>query len=175
VAGFFAAFMHNNAALARQASSIVTTQAGYQRRQEDWDLQKKLADLEPKHIDQTISGLQIRAQIAKRQNSTDSHDLQRKNATEIDDFMKSKLAGADLYGWASGQVSGPLLPRATPQRYDLAKKAEATYRYELGSALRHDTAYPLRVLGFSPEGATGSGRDMLFHDLKRMEMKLPRA
>jgi len=93
---------------------MVTTQAGYQRRKEDWDLQKKLADLEPKHIDQTILGLQIRAQIAKRQNSTDSHDLQRKNATEIDDFMKSKLAGADLHGWVSGQVSGALLPRATP-------------------------------------------------------------
>jgi hypothetical protein len=166
VAGSFAAFMHNNAALAKQASSMVTTQAGYQRRQEDWDLQKKLAGLELKHIDQTILGLQIRAQIAKTE--LDTHDLQRKNSIEIDDFMKRKLAGADLYGWISGQVSA-LYFQSYTAAYDLAKKAEATYRYELG--LPDAATTPFIRFGYWDSLRKGLvAGDMLFHDLKRMEM-----
>ncbi|KAL5610412.1 hypothetical protein FOBRF1_006529 [Fusarium oxysporum] len=164
-AGSFAAFMHNNAALAKQASSMVSTQAGYQRRQQDWDLQKALADLELKQMDQAILGLQIRVKIATTE--LKNHDMQRKNATEIDEFMRSKLASADLYNWISGQLSA-LYFQSYTAAYDLAKKAETAYRYELGLP---DATTPFIRFGYWDSLRKGLvAGDKLFHDLKQMEM-----
>lgn len=128
-------------------------------------MQKQLADLELKQMDQSILGLQIRAGVAKTELA--NHDVQRKNATEIDEFMRSKLAGPDLYSWMPGQLS-TLYFQSYTTAYNLAKKAEVAYRYELGLP---DATAPFIHLGYWDSLRKGLvAGDKLFYDLKQMEM-----
>lgn len=134
---------------------------GYDRRFEDWKLQERLAKRELDQIKRQIVAAEIRRDLAET--DLKNHDLQIENAKKTDEFMRSKYTNKDLYTWMIGQISSVYF-RSYKLAYDVAKKAERCYRFELGN---DDT-----FIGFGYWDSLKKGlqsADMLLHDIKRME------
>ncbi len=107
-------------------SSIV---AGYARRWADWKLQEKLASRELDQIDKQIVAAEIRLAITEKE--LDNHELQIVNSESVADFLRSKYTNEELYNWMIDQTSKVYF-QTYKLAYDLAKRAERTYRNELG-------------------------------------------
>lgn len=133
----------------------------YDRRFDDWKLQERLASKEIDSIDQQITAAEIRKEIAE----TDlrNHELQIENAQKTDDFMRSKFTNKELYDWMIGQVSSVYF-RSYKLAHDFAKKAERSYRFELGN---DDTFISFGYWDSMKKGLQTA--DHLIHDIKRME------
>ncbi len=135
---------------------------GFERREEDWKLQKRIADKEIVNIDQQIVAAGIRRDIA--QNDLENHDLQIENAKKTDDFMKSKFTNKELYNWMIGQISSVYFT-AYKLSFDVAKKAERSYKFELGN---DDSFISYGYWDGMKKGLQCA--DKLIHDIKRMEI-----
>jgi len=135
--------------------------AGYDRRYDDWKLQDRLAKKELKQIDQQIVAAEIRKEIAKK--DLENHDLQIDNAKKTDTFMRLKFTNKELYQWMVGQISAVYF-KAYQMAHDFAKKAERSYRFELGN---NDTFIAYGYWDSMKKGLQAS--DKLIHDIKRME------
>src|SRR5205807_3894049 len=109
--------------------------AGYDRRFNDWKLQERLADRELDQIEKQLAAADLRVAIAEKER--DNHLLQIENAKGIDEFMRSKYTSRELYQWQIGQISGVYF-QSYKLAYDLAKRAERCFRFELGL---HDSSY----------------------------------
>ena len=114
-------------ALDKQAS-ISFQQAIFQRRQEEWQFQAAQA------LDEEAT---INAQITTAQSHVDmlTADLQSQNQsiaseTAANNFLKSKFTNQQLYQWMIGQISTVYFS-AYKLSYDLAKRAEQTFMFEL--------------------------------------------
>src|SRR5262249_5232801 len=105
------------------------TVAGYQRRFDEWAFQSNLAAKELEQIDRQIAAALIRAAVAEQE--LKNHEQQIRNAQDIDRLMREKFSDQQLYQWMTRQTS-TLYFRAYQLAYDLAKRAERAYRYELG-------------------------------------------
>lgn len=117
-------------------SSIV---GGWQRRRDEWVQQSKMTAEEIRQIDKQMIALEIRKSIAEKE--LDNHRKQIENVTNIDDYMRHmKFTGESLYGWMENQLSS-LFFTAYQMAYDLAKKAEMAYQYELGEPLSKFVQY----------------------------------
>lgn len=94
-----------------------------------------------------------------------NHDKQIENAKVIDEFLQNKYTNQELYTWIKGQIS-VLFFQSYQLAYDLAKRAERTYRFELGL-----TDSNFIKFGYWDNLRQGllSG-DKLYHDLKRLEL-----
>ncbi|MFI0481126.1 neuraminidase-like domain-containing protein [Actinomadura sp. 9N215] len=120
-----------NASRASSQGSQQLTLAGYTRRAQEWTFQAGQADIETAQFDKQILGAQIRQAIAAKE--LENHDLQRENAREVDRFMRDKFTSTELYDWLAGQLSTSYF-QAYQLAYDVAKRAERSYRHELGVA-----------------------------------------
>ncbi|HJX26540.1 MAG TPA: neuraminidase-like domain-containing protein, partial [Thermoanaerobaculia bacterium] len=89
--------MYNLATIVEKGASIASTVAGYQRRQEDWDFQKELAEKELEQLDRQLAAARLRQEIAQKE--LDNHDLQTENARAVDEFMRGKYTNQELYQW----------------------------------------------------------------------------
>jgi hypothetical protein len=120
--------------LASNASFEASTNAiigGHQRRRDEWQLQSNTAAKDLEQIDRQILAGKIRSEIAAAEIA--NHDQQIENTQEVDEFMRDKFTNRDLYSWMVGQVSGMYF-RTYQLAHDMAKRAERTYRFELGLA-----------------------------------------
>ncbi|MBK9227459.1 MAG: hypothetical protein IPL67_10505 [Ignavibacteria bacterium] len=108
----------------------ISTMANYERRDDDWKLQERLAKLELSSIERQIVAAEIRKEIAET--DLKNHELQIDNAKKTDEFMRSKFTNKELYDWMIGQISSVYF-RAYQLSHDFAKKAERCYRFELGN------------------------------------------
>jgi len=110
-------------------ASLASTRGGYDRRRDDWEMQREVADRETKQIEKQIASAEVRLAIAQQELA--NHDLQIANAQALDDFMRSKYTSQELYQWMTGQISQTYF-----QTYqlagDLARRAEQCLRYEIG-------------------------------------------
>jgi hypothetical protein len=113
------------------ASMAATSQtvAGFQRRQNEWKLQEALANAELDQIDSQITAASIRETIA--QADLDNHNLQIQNSKDVDNYLRRKYTNQELYGWLQGQLSA-LYFQSYKLSYEMAKKAERCFDYELG-------------------------------------------
>jgi len=111
-----------------QGTSAATI-GGHQRRYDDWAFQSNLAAKELEQVDKQIAAAEIRVAIAEQELTI--HQKQMDNAQEVDDFMHGKFTNAQLYRWMSGQAAGMYF-RAYQMAFDLAKRAEKSFRFELG-------------------------------------------
>ncbi|MCP5107466.1 MAG: hypothetical protein GY950_29025 [bacterium] len=102
---------------------------GYDRRQDDWGLQESLAAKEIEQIDIQIASAEIRKAIAEK--DLQNQELQIENSKEVLDTMKNKYTNKQLYSWMTGQISG-IYFQAYKMAYDMAKRAEKVFRFELG-------------------------------------------
>jgi hypothetical protein len=114
-----------------KGASLASTQGGYQRRQDEWDFQIRSAKKEIAQIEQQITAAQIRLEIAQKE--LDNQQLQIDQSKEVNDFMRSKFSSLQLYEWMITQLSGVYF-QSYQLAFDMAKKAERSFRYELGIA-----------------------------------------
>lgn len=109
--------------------NIANTEGGYLRRQEDWDFQIESAKLELKQIDKQIIAAEIRLAIAEKDLS--NHEVQMEQSQSVDSYLRDKFTNAELYNYMTAQISG-IYFQTYQMAYDLAKKAEKCYQFELG-------------------------------------------
>ena len=117
-------------ALAQIAESISASaglEATFQRRDEDWRQQRKLADKELENIKKQIEAAKVRVDSARR--SLEVHNKTVEHAEEVFQYYQDKFTSQALYTVLSIQ-----LQRAHRDAYNaafaVAKMAEQAYRYE---------------------------------------------
>lgn len=150
------------AQIASNDSAMAATNAGFERRWNDWKLQESLANKELDQFDQQIAVAELRISIAEKELA--NHVIQIENAKATDAFMRSKYTNQDLYQWQIGQVSGVYFQQYK-LAFDLAKRAERCYRFELGV---QDSSYIQFGYWDSLKKGLLSG-EKLQYDLRRLE------
>jgi hypothetical protein len=115
--------------MAANDATMASAIAGYDRRWDDWKQQERLAERELDQLDHQIAAAELRLAIAEKE--LDNHVIQIENAKATDAFMRSKYTNQELYQWQLGQVSGVYF-QSYRLAYDLAKRAERCFRFELG-------------------------------------------
>jgi Tc toxin complex TcA C-terminal TcB-binding domain/Neuraminidase-like domain/Salmonella virulence plasmid 28.1kDa A protein len=143
-------------------ASLSSTMASYTRRKDDWDFQKDLAVKEIEQLDKLIESAKLRIAIAEKE--LENHVLQIENAKATDEFMRSKYTNQELYQWQVGQISGVYF-QSYKLAYDLAKRAERCFRFELGL---QDSSYIQFGYWDSLKKGLLSG-EKLQYDLRRLE------
>lgn len=113
-----------------QEATQATTMAGYIRREQEWTLQANLAAKEIIQIDKQIVSADIRIQIAEKELA--NHKQQIENAMAVESFLKDKFTDQELYQWMKEQLYA-VYKQSYNLAYDMAKKAEKAYKYELGT------------------------------------------
>ncbi len=147
----------------RSVRSQLAGRAGeFTRRKDEWDHQANLATVELKQIEQQLIAAQIR--LAAAEQELRNHDRQIDNADEVDQFLRSKFTSQDLYQWMIGQTSG-LYFQSYQLAYDMAKRAERCFRFELGL---QDSSYIQFGYWDSLKKGLLAG-ERLQHDLRRLE------
>lgn len=158
----FSGYLGATANILHTSAGLSATLGGYQRRSDDWKLQERMANKELEQFDKQILAAEIRLAIAELE--LRNHDLQVENAKEMDAFMHDKFTNRELYDWMVSQISG-IYFQSYQLTYDLAKRAERAYRFELGLADSNFIQF-----GYWDNRRKGLlAGERLSHDLKRME------
>jgi hypothetical protein len=145
------------------AASMSSTYGSYWRRWDDWKLQEQLAFKELEQLDKQIAAAKICIAIAEQ--DLKNHDLQTENAKAVDTYMRQKYTNQELYDWMVGQIAS-LYFQSYQLAYDVAKRAERAYRYELGLA---DSDFIQFGYWDSLKKGLLAG-ERLHYDLKRMDV-----
>jgi hypothetical protein len=144
-------------------ASLLTTKAQYQRRRDEWSFQAKMAEMEMEQINKQILAAEIRQQITEKE--LENQDLQIEQAKTSDEYYKSKFSNEQLYNWMISQISN-IYFQSYQLAYEMAKKAEKCYRYELGI---NDTE---QFINFGYWDSLKKGLmagDLLINDLHRLD------
>ncbi|WP_019502255.1 LamG-like jellyroll fold domain-containing protein [Pseudanabaena sp. PCC 6802] len=104
--------------------------ANYERREQDWQLQKTIAEHDIAQIEQQIAATEIQIKIASRE--LQIHELTISQHKEVGNFYRNKFTNKELYSWMTSRLSG-LYFQTYKLAFDLAKKAEKAYQYEYGT------------------------------------------
>ena len=115
--------------LSQEAAQAAKT-ASYIRREQDWTLQANLAAREIIQLDKQLTSADIRIQVAEKE--LENHERQIENAEEVELFLKDKFTNQELYQWMKEQLFA-VYKQSYNLAYDMAKKAEKAYKYEMGS------------------------------------------
>ncbi|OLE54053.1 MAG: hypothetical protein AUG51_10120 [Acidobacteria bacterium 13_1_20CM_3_53_8] len=144
-------------------ATMASVTGGYDRRWNEWKQQEKLASKELEQIEKQITGAEIRAAIAE--NELNNHDLQIENSRAVEQFLRDKYTNQELYNWMLSQISAVFF-QSYKLAYDMAKRAEKTYRFERGL-----TASNFIQFGYWDSLRKGLlAGERLSLDLKRLEM-----
>jgi Tc toxin complex TcA C-terminal TcB-binding domain len=144
------------------AATMSGLMGGWARRAAEWGFQLQTAGLELTQINDQINAANFRATIA--QEDLDNQNLQISNAQAVQGFLTNKFTNEDLYSWMIDQVSGVYF-QCYQMAYDLAKRAEASFRLELGLS---DSNFIQFGYWDSLKLGLQSG-EKLYLDLKRLE------
>ena len=109
--------------------SMVGTMGSYERRMQDWLLQKEVLDIELENLAVQVDSARKRVQIAQME--LDNHQLQQQQSREIRDYMKDKFSNVELYNWHTNEIS-KLFFRTYQLTFDLALQAEKAFQLEMG-------------------------------------------
>jgi hypothetical protein len=158
----FSSHLGATANILHTRAGLSATLGGHKRRSDDWKLQERMANKELEQFDKQILAAEIRLAIAELE--LRNHDLQVENARDMDAFLHDKFTNRELYDWMVSQISG-IYFQSYQLTYDLAKRAERAYRFELGLA---DSNFIQFGYWDSLRKGLLAG-ERLSHDLKRME------
>ena len=111
------------------ASTLAAMLGSWMRRRTDWEFQADQAESEMAQVGQQIEAAKIRIAIAQREML--NHERQTEDAHRVEGFLRDKFTDADLFGWMMQQVSSVYF-QAYQMAFELARKAEKAYRFELG-------------------------------------------
>jgi hypothetical protein len=110
------------------ASSI--TMAAYIRREQDWTLQANMAAREIVQLDKQITSADIKVQVTEKELANHRQQIENSKAVEL--FLQGKFSNQELYQWMKEQLFA-VYKQSYDLAYDMAKKAEKAYKYELGT------------------------------------------
>ncbi len=125
----FGSFFKVLATLESHNAQMSNIKAGYRRREEDWILQESTALNEIKEIDRQITAAAIRVAMAEQELET--HNKQIQQANETDAFLREKFTNEERYGQLVQEISTVYF-QAYQAAYDMARRAERCFRFELG-------------------------------------------
>jgi hypothetical protein len=154
------------ATISEFAASYASKAASYQRRADEWILQRNLAAHELTQIGRQIIGSLIAEQVAHHEYT--SLQQQVEQSQEVDRFLREKFTNAELYSWMQGE-----LMRLYYEYYrfavDTARKAETAMKVELMRPEVDGTSFV--KFNYWDGGRKGllSG-EALYLDVKRIEM-----
>lgn len=111
------------------ASGIAGTIAGYQRRNEDWEFQKNLAQFDVEQIQHQIVSAEYQKHIAAQDIQLLKKSIEQDQ--KVEKFLQSQFTNQELYQWMAGKLSA-LYFQAYQLAYDLALQAQQAWQFELG-------------------------------------------
>jgi|GEM_PF-6979758 len=117
------------ASLNSTQASMSGINAGFQRREQEWQLQKDLATTELKQSEKQILAATIRLEMAKNELSQLERQIDQNK--EVEAFLEDKFTSTELYGWMITRLSDVYLS-AYKLAIEMARKAEKAYSFELG-------------------------------------------
>ncbi|WP_025742880.1 Tc toxin subunit A-related protein [Aquimarina pacifica] len=158
---FYGSYYRFLSSIESYQANKASIEASHNRRWDDWKLQEKLASRELDHIDKQITASEIR--VALMEKEVDNHMIHIDHSQEVNDFMTSKFTNKELYEWMSGQLS-TIYFQSYQIAYDLAKKAQKCFQYELAS---DQTFIEFGYWDSLKKGLLAG--DKLHYDLRRME------
>ncbi|MFG3092814.1 neuraminidase-like domain-containing protein [Streptomyces antibioticus] len=156
-----AATLSSIARAADKGASMAATQAGYHRRMEEWQFQADQARSEQRQLDAQIDNAKLH--LGTLDKDLAAHDKQATAAAAERDAMHRKYTNQELYEWMAGQIAA-VHHQAYQLAFDLAKKAERSYCYELAcdKTFIRRTSWDSRRKGLMAHVG-------LEHDIVRME------
>jgi len=110
-------------------AACMNLEAGFKRRQEGWEYQKKLAEKELNEIAKQKDVAQLRIDIAK--GTIDIFEETVTQQDEVYELYSDKFTNLGLYTWLSTNLQR-LFREAYNNAYAMAKLAEQAYRFERG-------------------------------------------
>lgn len=116
------------ASVAKDISQDISTSASYERRAQDWGLQKIMATHDVEQI-----GHQIEANKINQANATQdlrAHKESIKQIKEKESFFRGKFTNQELYSWMKGELKS-LYIKTYRLALEIAKQAERAYQYEI--------------------------------------------
>ncbi|OSC40531.1 neuraminidase-like domain-containing protein [Mycobacterium decipiens] len=128
----------------------------------DWALQCNQAVHEIRAIDKQMLSADVRIAICDAELA--SHRRQLENARQIEDVLRGEFTSGELYNWMVSQTSS-LYFQAYQLAYDMARRAERAWRYEIGAV----TSNFIRPGHWESLRKGLLAADRLHHDLKRMD------
>lgn len=155
------------ASIANAAGSMVGIMAGYERRAQEWELQKRLAEAEIKQTEAHIKAAVIRLEIAQKE--LENLDLQRAQGQRTAEFLRSKFTSEELYDYMVEELS-VLHTDAYQLAFDLSRQAEKAFHMELCEPLDVEPRMIRSGHWDSLRKGLMAG-DKLHADLKRMEAR----
>ena len=126
---FVAEWMSINAQVLEKSSSLLSIQAGYQRRKEDWDFQAEMAEMEIQQLNKQLTASEIRLMMAEKE--LENLDLQIEQSQSVKEYYQNKYTNEALYNWMITQTSSVYF-QSYKLAYEMAKTAETCYANELG-------------------------------------------
>jgi len=126
----FAQLSQNQSSINSIQGSIASTFSGHIRRTHDWVLQANLVIREIISLDKQITSADIQIQVAEKE--LQNHQQQIENSKQVELFLKDKFTNQELYQWMKEQLFS-VYKQSYNLAYDMAKKAEKAYQYELGT------------------------------------------
>jgi hypothetical protein len=159
----FARLFDGLAGILHSTGSLLETQGGYHRRFEEHQFQAEQARKELVQVGKQVVAAQVREAVA--QHELDSHLRSVDNTKSVEEFLRSKYTGQELYEWTVAQLSTVYF-QAYQLAFDMARRAERAYRFEVIDS----TTAPLVTFGYWDSLKQGLlAGDRLINDLRRLE------
>ncbi len=111
------------------AGETMGVKAQHIRMEEDWEIQKKIAEHDEIEIEAQIESAKKRKEAAQKEIAV--HDKQQEHHEEVSQFMIDKFSNEELYRWYSSKLSG-VYNQMYQLTYDIAKQAEKAFQFERG-------------------------------------------
>jgi hypothetical protein len=112
------------------ASNLSSVLAGYQRRDQDWQLQEQLAAYEITQLQYQIQAAQARLEAAQRDFAVSQEQVLQ--AEKIERVLTDKFTNEELYNWMATRLS-TIYFQTYKLAFDLAAAAQRAYQFELDS------------------------------------------
>ena len=133
---------NNSAEISSMTASLDLTEAGWQRRLDEWIHQTQILAIEIEQAELQILGAQRRRDQALQ--DLNSHQRQLENSTEIQDFLRDKFTAHELYLFLQAETTS-LFYRMYELALQTAQQAERAFNFERGHTTKR----------FLPEYALG--------------------
>ncbi|MGW6893715.1 Tc toxin subunit A-related protein [Streptomyces chartreusis] len=162
--GAIATAASNLATGAEAASASFGIEATFQRRDQDWAFQQRLAELELRSLDRQIAAARIRQDIADR--ALEAHQRSIDQADDVLDLFEGKFTSLGRYT-AHATRAHRLHREAFGTALEIARMAERAFAFERGD----DSGVTLAGGYWNAEDAGLGAADALLVDLQRLEQR----
>jgi hypothetical protein len=120
---------HSVAEMASQTAGVDLTEAGWERRLEEWIHQVEVLDIEIQGLERQILGSERRRNVALQE--LNNHQRQIEISREVQDFLRDKFTSHELYLYLQKETAA-LHYRMYELALDAARQAERAFNFERG-------------------------------------------